>query len=118
VGFHLLHKATTAVPGHLAEHVRTVPHPVLVEFANKDIPTCRMEEPVLAKILRRYADRLAVLQADVETSGPDAAELGVTAVPTFILFVDGTERMRLVGYQTLEQLTNALDQALPPAEAA
>jgi thioredoxin 1 len=118
MGFHLLHKATTARPGHLVEYVRSAGHPVLVEFSENDAPTCRMEEPVLAKILRRYADRLSVVQADVETSAADAAELGITAVPTFLLFVDGNERLRLVGYQTLEQLSKALDDALPPAEAA
>jgi thioredoxin 1 len=118
MGFHLHHRATMARPGRLREYVRTSSRPLLLEFASKDAPTGRMEEPVLAGILRRYADRLSVVQADVETSATDANEFGVTAVPTFLLFVNGDERLRLVGYQTFEQLTKALDEVLPPAEAA
>jgi thioredoxin-like negative regulator of GroEL len=113
VGFHFTHKATMAVPGRLAEQVAEAPV-VLVEFAERDAPACRLEEPILSQILRRYADRLKVIQADVESSPADAAAFGVSAVPTFVLFVDGAEKFRLSGYQSVDTLTAALDEALPP----
>jgi thioredoxin 1 len=111
VGFHLTHNAIMAQPGRLAEQV-TAAHAVLVEFAERDAPACRLEEPILSQILRRYADRLKVVQADVEGSPSDAAAYAVTAVPTFLLFVDGKETLRLVGYQSVDMLTQALDEAL------
>lgn len=112
MGFHFAHKATVAAPGRLAEQVASAPA-VLVEFAERDAPACRLQEPVLSQVLRRYADRLKVVQADVETSPEDAAAYSVTAVPTFVLFLDGVEKLRLPGYQTVATLTEALDKALP-----
>lgn len=111
MGFHFTHKASIALPGHLASQVAD--GAVLVEFSERDAPACRMEVPVLDKILRRYPDRLRVLQADVENSPADAAAFAVGAVPTFLLFVDGVEKMRLVGYQSVDSLTASLDAALP-----
>jgi thioredoxin 1 len=115
MGFHFDHKASDAHPGALAEKVAAAPA-LLVEFAERDAPACRLEEPILAQVLRRYADRLRVLQADVESSPADAAAFSVTAVPTFVLFLDGVEKMRLVGYQSVDNLTAALDEALPPTD--
>jgi thioredoxin 1 len=115
VGFRYSHKASHATPGKLAEVVAehaAKDKVLLLEFAAADAPACRLEHPVLSEILRRYADRLSVIQADTESSPEDAEAFGVTAVPTFVLFVDGKERLRLVGYQTLEALTTAIDDAL------
>ncbi len=115
MGFRFGHKATVARPGELAQEISGAPA-VLVEFADADTPMCRLEEPILTKILKRYADRLKVVQADVEGSPSDAAAFAVTAVPTFVLFILGVEKFRLVGYQSVDDLTRALDEALPPAE--
>jgi thioredoxin-like negative regulator of GroEL len=111
VGFHFSHKANTAQPGRLAERV-AAGGAVLVEFAEHDAPACRLQEPVLTQVLRHFADRLSVVQADVETSPADAAAFSVSAVPTFILFVDTVEKMRLVGYQSVDELTRAVDEVL------
>jgi thioredoxin-like negative regulator of GroEL len=113
VAFHLHHKATKAKPGRLSEILGHYQVPVLVEFAEKDSPACRMEAPVLSEVLRHFPDRMAVVQADTESSPEDAERFGVAAVPTFILFVDGKEKMRLVGYQTADQLVEAIEEALP-----
>lgn len=115
MGFHFVHKATEAEPGRLGQQVAAHPA-VLVEFAAADAPACRLEEPILSQVLRRYADRLTVLQADVESSPADAEAYAVAAVPTFLLFVNGVEKMRRVGYQSMDDLTVALDEALPPAD--
>jgi thioredoxin 1 len=115
VGFHIHHKATKAQPGRLRELLTHYTMPVLIEFAERDSPACRMEEPVLSKVLRHFPDRLAVIQADTQASPEDAERFGVAAVPTFLLLVDGKERMRLVGFQTADQLIKAIEDALGAA---
>jgi thioredoxin-like negative regulator of GroEL len=117
VPFHVFHKATKVKPGRLTEILGHYTVPVLVEFAEKDSPACRLEEPVLTQVLRHFADRLGVVQTDVLSSQEDAERFGVAAVPTFVLFVDGKERLRLVGYQTAEQLIKQLEQVIPPDAA-
>ena len=101
------------MPGRLAQQIAAA-KTVLVEFAAADAPACRLEEPILTQVLRRYADRLLVLQADVESSPSDAAAYAVSAVPTFLLFVHGVEKLRLVGYKSIDDLTRAIDGVLPP----
>ncbi len=113
MGFHISHKASSAERGRLRDQVASAPA-VLVEFSERDAPACRLQEPILSQVLRRYADRLKVVQADVEGSPADAAEFQVSAVPTFVLFVNGAEKWRLVGYQSVADLTAALDQSLAP----
>ncbi len=115
MGFHFAHKALGAQPGRLAEQVAAA-KAVLVEFAAHDAPACRLEEPILSQVLRRYADRMSVLQADVESSPSDAKAFDVTAVPTFLLFVAGVEKTRLVGYQSIDDLTQAIDSVLAPPQ--
>jgi thiol-disulfide isomerase/thioredoxin len=117
MAFHIHHKATKAKPGRLSEILGHYPVPVLVEFAEKDSPACRMQAPVLSEVLRHFPDRLAVVQADTESSPEDAERYGVAAVPTFILFVDGKEKMRLVGYQTADRLIKAVEDALSSVKA-
>jgi thioredoxin-like negative regulator of GroEL len=112
VGFHIHHKATKAKPGRLAELLSHYHVPVLVEFAEKDSPACRMEEPVLAQLLRRFPDQLAVVQTDTEASKEDVEQFGIAAVPTFVLFVDGKEKWRLVGYQSADQLIKQVEETL------
>jgi thioredoxin-like negative regulator of GroEL len=115
MGFHIHHKATKVKPGRLAEILAQCKVPVLVEFAEKDSPACRMQEPVLSQVLRHFSDRLAVVQTDTEASAEDVERFGVAAVPTFILFVNGKEQMRLVGYQAADQLIKVLEESLSPA---
>lgn len=111
MAFRYTHKASVASPGHLAAHVASGAT-VLIEFAARDAPACRLEEPILSKILRRYADRLAVIQADTESSQADADAFGVTAVPTFLLFSGGKEKLRRVGFQSFDELSRAIDQTM------
>jgi thioredoxin 1 len=114
MGFHIVHKATSTRSGKLRQQL-AAGGAVLVEFAERDAPACRLEEPVLSQVLRRYVDRLHVLQADIEGSPDDAAAFGIVAVPTFVLFVDGMEKFRLVGFQSVDNLTEAIDRVLPAA---
>jgi thioredoxin-like negative regulator of GroEL len=112
MGFHFARKAIDTEPGQLARQL-AAGGAVLVEFAQRDAPACRLEEAIMAKVLPRYDDRLSVVRSDVEASPEDAAAYSVTAVPTFVFFLGGVEKFRLVGYQSVDDLTRAIDEVLP-----
>ena len=119
MGFHLFHHGHRSSEESDLEHKLAVsPHPVLVEFAERDDSVCRMEGQVLDKVLRRFADRVSVLQTYVGSHPAEADRYDITAVPTLILFVDGVEKLRVVGFTPIEELAAALDEALPPAPSA
>ena len=112
MGFHFARKTTDAESDRLADEL-AAGGAVLVEFAQRDAPACRLEEAITAKVARRYDGRLRVLRSDVEESPGDAAAYSVTAVPTFVFFLEGLEKFRLVGYQSVDTLTRAIDEVLP-----
>lgn len=114
MGFHFGGKASADRPGRVAEEVASS-KAVLVEFGERDAPACRLEAHVLSQLLSRYGDRLRVLHVDVRNAPSQADAYAVTAVPTFVLFVDGAETRRLVGFQSVEDLARGLDEALPSA---
>jgi thioredoxin 1 len=106
------HKGPDDGPAWLADQV-AAGDALLVEFTERDAPTCRLEGPIVAKVHHRFGDRVRMIHVDVKTSPADAAAYAVTAVPTFVLFVHGEEKGRLVGYQSVDDLTGALDRGLP-----
>jgi thioredoxin 1 len=112
MGFLFPSKATLVAPGRLGQEV-AAGGAVLVEFVERGAPACRLEAPVVAAVIERYASRLRVLKVDAAAELGDAQAYRVAAVPTFVLFVDGVEKDRLVGYQSVDDLTRFLDGALP-----
>jgi len=112
------HKVSVSAPGELQERLAAAPRPVLVEFAERDSPACQIEAPILEELGRRYAGRLEVVKVDVVASPDAVAEFKVQAVPTFVLFVGGQEGFRLIGFQDIDDLSQAVDAALPPVASA
>lgn len=85
--------------------------PVLVDFTASWCPPCRVMKPVLAE-LAAERDDLRVVQLDVDADQRTAAEYGVLAMPTFILFRDGREVQRLVGARPRRRLEAELAEVL------
>jgi thioredoxin 1 len=89
----------------LAAHPR-----LLVDYHKDDCPGCRM----LDMSLRRFAGEdaaadLVLLKVRMETVGEDFFRgLGLRQTPTLSLFADGSEAMRLPGFQTPAQIAQAV----------
>lgn len=85
--------------------------PVLVDFWAAWCPPCRVMNPILAE-LAASRDDLRVVSVDTEASIETAARYGILAMPTFLLFRDGREVLRLVGARPRRRLESELAQAL------
>ena len=89
----------------LAAHPR-----LLVDYHKDDCPGCRM----LDMSLRRFAGEgaaanLVLLKVKLEAVGEDFFRgLGLRQTPTLSLFADGSEAMRLPGFQTPAQIAQAV----------
>ena len=59
---------------------------------------------VLNKLADEYDGEIQVLKLDVDENPNTAAEYGIMSIPTLVVFKDGKEVKRLVGYLPLEQL--------------
>jgi thioredoxin 1 len=85
--------------------------PVLVDFWAAWCGPCRVMHPVLADLAADRAD-LRVVKLDAEANVETAARYGVLAMPTFLLFRNGEEVLRLVGSRPRKRLEAELDAVL------
>jgi len=95
--------------------------PVLVDFWATWCGPCRMVGPVLEEVASEQGDKIRVVKLDVDANPSTAGRFGVRAIPTMIVFKNGREADRIVGYhpkpQLMTKLTPHLTMAAPSAAA-
>ena len=82
---------------------------VLVDFFATWCGPCKMLSPVLEEVANENPN-LTVLKIDVDEVGELAAKFGIQAIPTLILFKNGEEVAKRMGYQNKNQLLAFINQ--------
>ncbi|MCG0278102.1 MAG: thioredoxin [Thermanaeromonas sp.] len=92
--------------------VLTAPVPVVVDFWAAWCGPCRMMAPVLEQVAQEYDGRIKFVKLNVDENQELAARYGIMSIPTLVIFKNGEEVGRLVGYMPKEKLKQNLDSII------
>src|SRR6218665_912547 len=84
--------------------------PVLVDFYADWCGPCKAMSPVITEVARSVKGKARVIKVDIDKSTEAAQAFQVQAVPTFILFRNGTIRWRHSGMLDKNTLMNVIAQ--------
>jgi thioredoxin 1 len=84
--------------------------PVLVDFYSPTCPPCRKLSPTIEKLADQYKDQAVVAKVNVNDIPDLAQEYGISSIPAVILFSNGQEAQRIIGYNSEQTYANAIDK--------
>lgn len=85
---------------------------VLVDFFAIWCQPCKMMHPVLEQLKDTVGDKVRIIKVDVDKYGQTAAQYGIQAVPTLMLFRKGQTLWRQSGMMSRADLLAVIDQHL------
>ncbi|ATW23969.1 thioredoxin [Candidatus Formimonas warabiya] len=105
-------KVTTFAEANFQSAVLQANKPVLVDFWAAWCGPCKMIAPVVDEIAHEFDGKLIVGKLNVDENNSIAAQYGVMSIPTLLLFKNGKEIDRIVGYKTKSELSGILNSKL------
>ena len=84
----------------------------LVSFGAPWCKPCRIQEPIIDRLTDAYRGQAIVAQLNIDQNPIIAMELEIQSIPTIIIFREGCEVDRFIGFQSVERLDRALQIVL------
>lgn len=85
---------------------------VLVDFWAPWCGPCKMQTPILEKVVAAVGDKAVIAKVNVDENPELAAKYGIRSIPTIILLKDGESKQQLIGLQQEAALVSAIEAEL------
>lgn len=85
---------------------------VLVDFFATWCGPCKMQKPVLVEVAKENADKLTIGTLDTDKCPNLSNRFNIRSIPCMILFKDGKEVKRIIGYHEKAELLKELAEYL------
>jgi thioredoxin 1 len=86
--------------------------PVLAFFKSEWCPACKKITPIVESISTQYKDKIKFIRIDATKNIKVSQQNNVLSIPTLILFKNGKEIQRNIGYISENQLKDFLNKNL------
>lgn len=86
--------------------------PVMVDFFAQWCGPCKMAAPIIEELAETYDGKAVIAKVDVDEENALAADHGVMSIPTVIVFVNGEEVDRKIGFAGRDGYVAMIEQAL------
>lgn len=86
--------------------------PVLIDFWADWCGPCHMVAPAIEEIAGENAGKLVVGKVDVDHNPVTARKYQILSIPSMILFVDGVEKVRVVGARPKDAILGEISSYL------
>ena len=104
-----------AIPVHVTaadfeNEVLRASRPVVVDFWAEWCGPCRMMAPVLDQLAEELKGKVVFAKLNVDENPELSTRHGVEGIPTLIVFVQGKEAGRIVGFAPKAQILHRLEE--------